>query len=204
MSKIWSLLILFHAFSNHALSCRPKKNVFIMESRHRKTLFHLFSGPYFTPRRRFFRWKCDTSRKHSEISIMRSSASQSAGWWNPITRWILIITFSQTPLITPEVLISQDFFFYLHLTPLTVRACVWEREFNPSPPSPLFALFSFQTLTTASPIHARTEAPASMRSTPLSAFVCQATVEPRVKKVTVTIRGNWFLFFFFCFSACAH
>lgn len=33
-----------------------------------------------------------------------------------------------------------------------------------------------------------------MRSTPLSAFVFQATVEPRVKKVTVNIRGNWFLF----------
>lgn len=65
ISKIWSLLILFHTFSHHALSCRPKKNVFIMESRHRKTLFHLFSGPSFTLCRGFFQWKCDTSRKHS-------------------------------------------------------------------------------------------------------------------------------------------
>lgn len=127
MSKIWSLFILFHTFSYHALSCRPKKNVFIMESRHRKTLFHLFSGPYFTPCRGFFRWKCDTSRKHSEISIMRSSASQSAGWWNPITRWILIITFSQTPLITPEVLISQDFFLPSPNSANCARVCVRER-----------------------------------------------------------------------------
>lgn len=75
-----------------------------------------------------------------------------------------------------------------------VCVCVRKREFNLSPPSTLLALFSFQTLTTASPIHARTEAPASMRSTPLSAFVCLAMVEPRVKKVTVTILFS-FLFF---------
>lgn len=46
-------------------------------------------------------------------------------------------------------------------------------------------LLSTQTLTTANPIPARTEARASTRSTPLFVFVCRATEEPRVRKVTV-------------------
>lgn len=61
--------------------------------------------------------------------------------------------------------------------------------FNLAAPS-LLAFLPLQTLTTASPIHARTEGPALMRSTPLSAFVCPAMEELRVRKVKMLTESS--------------